>query len=829
MREYAKEAERNDVNGETAAKAPSAISRLHKILKEALWGGAGYVFGHAELLFGTFPLGMALLCATRGHTVSVLVGLLISALLRMDSPLIYICAYCAAALIRGALYLVLDETEDQLSFGGAFRKRLREEASRDTVEEKDAGGAWRKRIKEYLSRRWAARLGREVRSIFSESLCLRIGVSVLCSFVILLYRVIAGGFQYYDLFATLFAILVTPSATAVYAVSLDGRAREPVLLRISEGALLFSAVWASDRLTVFGFSFAAALAFFFTLLLSARRGLTQGVGAGLICGVAYAPLYAPAFLLAALSYTLLDKHGKVRTGVIGAVGGFFVWAIYFGGAAALFRLLPPVLLAGTAFTAFEKLLQKISVSEGEAKGRDENVDESLLAENRYRDANERFRGISDAFSSLSEMFYNLSDRFRRPGTLDLRRICDDVFDAHCQDCPNKTVCWGLEYAGTLSTVNALISRLHTRGRVDRGQIPSSLQHRCARIDDILTSINRDCSALTGELLRNNRTEILAMDYEGAASIINDALEEDDGEYRFDPDLEQKVSEYLYDAGIGFAGVTVYGNRRRQILIRGVDLRDSKVTQEVLRADLGEMCGLELSRPALEVEGVMQTLILRARKKLSVIGAENNVSADGGVSGDSINLFSNKQDYFYALISDGMGAGREAAFTSGLCSVFLEKMLRAGNRAWTSLRMLNNMIRSRGADSLRECSTTVDLLELDLMTGEASFIKGGAAPSFVVRGGEVHRLQTGTAPIGIIQALNARATPFSLCIGDTVVLVSDGVLPEDAEDEWLLSFLSGCAERSPEEIVYQICRHASEREGHDDCSAIALRILGSLDV
>jgi stage II sporulation protein E len=312
----------------------------------------------------------------------------------------------------------------------------------------------------------------------------------------------------------------------------------------------------------------------------------------------------------------------------------------------------------------------------------------------------------------------------------------------------------LEYSNTLATTNALISQLHTRGKVTREQIPSPMKRRCKSIGVILEKINADCARLTAEMLRNNRTEIFAMDYEAAATIINDALEEDAGEYRFDADMEQKVRDYVGDAGISVCNVSVYGNRRRQIVLRGVNVDHSKVSAQTLRADLGEMCGLELGQPVFEVDGNVSVMSLQAKKKIAVLGAQNNVSADGGVSGDSINLFSNKQDYFYALISDGMGAGKEAALTSGLCSVFLEKMLRAGNRAWTSLRMLNNMIRSRGADSVRECSSTIDLLELDLMTAKASFIKSGAAPSFVIRGSAVHCLQSGTAPIGIIQTLDA---------------------------------------------------------------------------
>ena len=151
------------------------------------------------------------------------------------------------------------------------------------------------------------------------------------------------------------------------------------------------------------------------------------------------------------------------------------------------------------------------------------------------------------------------------------------------------------------------------------------------------------------------------------------------------------------------------------------------------------------------------------------------------------------------------------------------MLRAGNRAGTSLRMLNNMIRSRSADSTRECSSTVDLLELDLMTGDCTFIKSGAAPSFIIRGGVVRRMQAGTVPIGIICALDAKETSFSLLPGDTVVMVSDGVIESEGEGEWLVSFLSGAGELTPDEIVYNICLKAGAHDGHDDCSAIALRI------
>jgi len=118
---------------------------------------------------------------------------------------------------------------------------------------------------------------------------------------------------------------------------------------------------------------------------------------------------------------------------------------------------------------------------------------------------------------------------------------------------------------------------------------------------------------------------------------------------------------------------------------------------------------------------------------------------------------------------------------------------------------------------------VDLLELDLMTGEGRFIKSGAAPSFVIRNGVVQRLQCGSAPIGIISGVTAQKTPCSLRAGDVVIMVSDGILQDDPSCEWLISYLERNRAKSPSELVSRICRHACEGERHDDCSAVAICI------
>ena len=792
------------------------LARLRRLLCEVLWGCAGWIFGQAGLLFDTYPLGLALLCASSGHTPAVLVGLLVTAVVNMESAAPYVCAYLAAALIRIVAAAMFDAPDARFEMPELLKKRLKtcldDQACEGDPEDKKAARV--------------AFFGR----IFGESILLRMSAAALCALVIALHRVISGGFRYYDWFAALFVILMATAATAIFALSLEQRTQNKWLIGISEASLLFSLVYASRTVTLLSFPLSPMAALFFTLHVCANRSAVEGIVAAGIGGIAYEPIQAPALLLAALVAIFLKQTKKeAPPATLLPVLAMLAWSAYVGGFSILLPLVPATLLAATAFVLVQKtaiLSSSVGQTETETEASDtaENQQNQQVESMRYRDSNERFRGISDAFSSLSEVFYNLSDRFRRPGTLDLRLLCDRSFDAFCNDCPNKNICWGLEYTETLGAVNDLIAQLHTRGRVSDEHVGEQLANRCTRIDGILERINTDCARLTGEMLRNNRTEIFAMDYESAADIINDALEADSGEYAVDAELGKKIAEYLKDADVRAESVTVFGNRMRKILIRAAEVDEAKVTFETMRSDLGEMCGSELAFPTFEVEGNVSTMTLSAKRKIAVRSAQNNVSADGGVSGDSVNLFCNKKDYFYALISDGMGSGKEAALTSGLCSVFLEKMLRAGNRAATSLRMLNNMIASRAHDSTKECSSTVDLLELDLMTGEGAFLKSGAAPSFVVRGKVVRRLQAGTVPLGILNTLDVQKTEFFLRAGDTVVMVSDGIVQGDEECEWLTSYLAGVSTQTPEEIVYQICRRCAESETHDDCSVVALRIL-----
>ena len=124
MQEKAKE-KREGLTARLKAKDASVSRRrLMWLGKELLWGGVAYLLGLGSLLFDTKPLGVALICASRGHLIGILAGLVISELALMQNPVLMICTYAAATLIRAVSYLLLDSPNARVTLPSRLRRRL---------------------------------------------------------------------------------------------------------------------------------------------------------------------------------------------------------------------------------------------------------------------------------------------------------------------------------------------------------------------------------------------------------------------------------------------------------------------------------------------------------------------------------------------------------------------------------------------------------------------------------------------------------------------------------------------------------------------------------
>ena len=166
-------------NGLTA-KLEKRNARVHfawigRLLWETLYASVAYVIGFGQMLFDTSPLGLALLCGGRGHVVSILIGLILSAIVRGEMTAVYVVMYVAAAIVRLISRMLLDAPDERERIGGAMREKLREAEKNGQA----VGG-----LNEAEDSRWGrfwATARAELATLFDERIRLRMATAAICS------------------------------------------------------------------------------------------------------------------------------------------------------------------------------------------------------------------------------------------------------------------------------------------------------------------------------------------------------------------------------------------------------------------------------------------------------------------------------------------------------------------------------------------------------------------------------------------------------------------------------------------------------------------------
>jgi stage II sporulation protein E len=165
----------------------------------------------------------------------------------------------------------------------------------------------------------------------------------------------------------------------------------------------------------------------------------------------------------------------------------------------------------------------------------------------------------------------------------------------------------------------------------------------------------------------------------------------------------------------------------------------------------------------------------------------------------------------------MGSGKDAAMTSRLCVTFLSKLLSAGCPMSVVLELLNGFLRSRGG----ECFASIDLAELDLLSGKGCFVKSGAAPSYILRDNNLFKLQSKTLPIGILKDTDAEVINFELKENDIIVMFSDGVASCLEDSVWLTGLLCFELENDLDKMAKKILEYAKKEVAKADDMTVAL--------
>ena len=218
--------------------------------------------------------------------------------------------------------------------------------------------------------------------------------------------------------------------------------------------------------------------------------------------------------------------------------------------------------------------------------------------------------------------------------------------------------------------------------------------------------------------------------------------------------------------------------------------------------------------------------LRSHYRLDVKTAK---LAQAQVSGDSEAVFQLSSNKVGLLISDGMGTGESAASDSLATINLLEKMIKIGFERDLAVKVINQTLLARNTS---ESFATVDLVVVDLQTGQLEFVKIGSAPSFIKRFDTVDVVQNSSLPIGILNHIDIEPERRQLNEGDFLIMVTDGILECQRDivnkDEWLRNVLLemdhqlSCQELANNILTQSIA--ACNGQINDDMMVIVARLI-----
>lgn len=744
-------------------------------LLQALFAALGALLCSAELLFGIHPFGVALGAAVGKCFPAVALGGVLFAALTGDH--LTVAALGILALLR---------------LGAALLPR-------------------RCRVREVFGERLAVRL------------CMAAGAMMAVSIAALLL----GEWRYYYLLGMLLCVPVTVLAAFLLAPLFERReAVIPFGREVGLGTLILLCVFALREVSLFSIYPSAVAAALVAFWLASHRGWVFGGVFGLLAGLCYAPLLSPAFALAALGFWLLEKSSR-GGGILAGCAAAVAWGFAVGGVGAVSALLPALLTAGAVFLAGDSAgIVEGSPARRLAMTRRRNA--ALVAGELRRTACERrTHATCEALGEISGILFELGGKQRRPGPLELRHLCDREFDRVCPGCRNREICWGSEYNATAEAVGEMGARLHATGAIDRSRIPAALAARCRALPDVLDAITVGAERLYEEALRGDKTSVVAGDYAALSRLFAEISEAQQEEHLIDTATSERIATRLSRMGYAFESVCVCGKQHRRVLLHGLRLPGRHVKLRELRCALEACCRFSLGEAQVsQSEGVQDYLFCeRVALQCKTVRQTRAKSAQSGAyCGDSVAAFSTVYGVDYAYLCDGMGSGNNAALCSALCSTLLSRLLRAGGRAESVLRILNGVLAARGRRE-SEASSTVDLLEVDCVSGEAALYKCGAAPTFLLRGGKLTRFFSHTAPIGILEAPDAERISFTVEPGDVILQVSDGITGGEEDCPWLSDLFTTRFDGDCDKLARNVLARAGE-EGEDDRSVLVTEILAA---
>ncbi|MDD7740755.1 MAG: SpoIIE family protein phosphatase [Fusicatenibacter sp.] len=442
---------------------------------------------------------------------------------------------------------------------------------------------------------------------------------------------------------------------------------------------------------------------------------------------------------------------------------------------------------------------------------------------------------ASTFRNLAEVFYCVPCPKEYLTKEQTDRMLLQQQNTVCENCPKASWCWDqyqyLTRQQCVELLDAFASEEEDKQNLAKGEWISHCLNGTRFLEKLNSQYQKERqNFLWTRRMAENRIAV-AEQFNEMAGIMNRAARELYSLNSLPDELSEKIRSRMKKNGVCVQKVWMQEKPREHLKIF-VTMKAGKHCKMTLRqaaAILSELCGTRLVAVRddhLVLSSEFSTILFCEDVKYQVLYGVGRITKEKeSISGDNYSTLC-EDGRFVLCLSDGMGSGYEANKESEMVVELFEKFLKSGFSRETAARMINSVMVLRRNDGM---FSTVDIGSIDLYSGVCSFLKAGAAPSFIRRDTWVDTISSTSLAAGLLQQLNFDTAQKKMYDGDFLIMVTDGVIdalpkeePEERMKQMLLEIQAGEPREFARELLEQVLR-IGEYKARDDMTVLAARI------
>ena len=417
----------------------------------------------------------------------------------------------------------------------------------------------------------------------------------------------------------------------------------------------------------------------------------------------------------------------------------------------------------------------------------------------------------------------------KPGNknLDFKTGSVNVVYSTCSRCKRAPYCWGEKAKSTSEFFENTINAVSLGQKINLSSGPFDFCENKSMIikgmqENYNKFVKKDSTKATFHKFKKSIFEQM----NAISSVMEDFVEHSNKKLITDEKISDALVNELSRMYIPVLGLVCYENDKKRMFIdiECDSVLANKFSEKVIKK-MSETCGRNLSEPITNNYGATSRVQVCETKNLSVdFGFTQHAFGNGLVCGDSFCKFEDGEGNFNVILSDGMGTGDTAAIQGNITAELMKNFVKSGIGASSAVKFVNSTLLLNGGE---ETLSTLDMLSINLFDGNARFLKAGAPPTFIVRGGEIIKISAESLPIGILSEASVSCEEFNLQAGDFIIMFSDGVT--DIGEDWICDIIKSKNYENAKELSKRIVKKGAdirkENNHDDDITCIAMKLAG----